>query len=46
MDRYNILLDPGQAPDHWYNLVPDMPVPMEPPLHPGTLQPCQASDLA
>ncbi len=26
-------------PTHWYNILPDFPVPMPPPLHPGTKQP-------
>lgn len=26
-------------PSHWYNLMPDFPQPMPPPLHPGTKQP-------
>ena len=46
MNRYNILLDPGRMPDHWYNITPDMPVPMDPPLHPGTLKPLEPTDLA
>ncbi|MCC6794083.1 MAG: TrpB-like pyridoxal phosphate-dependent enzyme [Candidatus Hydrogenedentes bacterium] len=46
MNRYNILLDPAQMPDHWYNIVADMPVPMDPPLHPGTMKPCEPGDLA
>ena len=46
MHHYNILLDPSKLPDAWYNIAPDMPVPMPPPLHPGTLQPAAAEDLA
>jgi len=26
-------------PTHWYNILPDFPVPLPPPLHPGTKQP-------
>src|ERR1039458_4865338 len=26
-------------PTHWYNLLPDFPTPLPPPLHPGTKQP-------
>lgn len=46
MNRYNILLDAKEMPDYWYNLVADMPTPMDPPLHPGTMKPCTADDLA
>jgi tryptophan synthase beta chain len=46
MHQYNILLDPSKMPDAWYNIAPHMPVPMPPPLHPGTLQPVTADDLA
>jgi tryptophan synthase beta chain len=33
-------------PTHWVNLMPDLPEPPPPPLHPGTLQPAAADDLA
>jgi tryptophan synthase beta chain len=33
-------------PDAWYNIIPDLPVPPPPPLHPGTLQPLKPEDLA
>ncbi|MDF2706308.1 MAG: TrpB-like pyridoxal-phosphate dependent enzyme [Nonomuraea muscovyensis] len=33
-------------PSHWYNIVPDLPVPPPPPLHPGTRQPVGPEDLA
>ncbi len=46
MNQYNILLDPAKLPDAWYNIMPDMPVPMPPPLHPGTMQPVTPNDLA
>jgi len=46
MNQYNILLDPSRIPDAWYNINPDMPVPMAPPLHPATLQPVTPDDLA
>jgi tryptophan synthase beta chain len=26
-------------PTHWYNILPDFPVPLPPPLHPGTREP-------
>src|SRR5680860_598524 len=33
-------------PTRWYNLIPDLPSPPPPPLHPGTLQPVGPDDLA
>lgn len=32
-------------PSHWYNIVPDFPEPMAPPLHPGTRQPVGLADM-
>jgi len=46
MTQYNILLDPSKMPDAWYNIIPDLPVPFPPPLHPATHQPVNPSDLA
>ncbi|WP_336209883.1 TrpB-like pyridoxal phosphate-dependent enzyme [Nonomuraea sp. LPB2021202275-12-8] len=34
------------VPSHWYNIVPDLPAPPPPPLHPGTRQPVGPDDLA
>jgi len=42
---YNVLLDPAKLPDAWYNINPDFPTPLPPPLHPATHQPVQSSDL-
>jgi tryptophan synthase beta chain len=33
-------------PANWYNIVPDLPAPPPPPLHPGTRQPVGPDDLA
>lgn len=33
-------------PTHYYNIVPDLPRPLDPPLHPGTKQPIGPDDLA
>jgi tryptophan synthase beta chain len=44
--RTKILLDEEQLPTQWYNVVPDLPSPPPPPLHPGTLQPVGPDDLA
>jgi tryptophan synthase beta chain len=32
-------LSQADIPTHWYNLLPDFPEPLPPPLHPGTKQP-------
>jgi tryptophan synthase beta chain len=40
------LLSEYQMPRQWYNIIPDLPCPPPPPLHPGTLQPLQPQDLA
>ncbi|GAA3306602.1 TrpB-like pyridoxal phosphate-dependent enzyme [Nonomuraea dietziae] len=34
------------TPSHWYNIVPDLPAPPPPPLHPGTMRPVGPDDLA
>lgn len=39
-------LDERDIPTHWVNLMPDLPEPPLPPLHPGTLQPAGPDDLA
>jgi len=41
-----ILLDESELPTRWYNVIPDLPSPPPPPLHPGTLQPVGPDDLA
>lgn len=40
------VLSEDQMPRQWYNIIPDLPRPPPPPLHPGTLQPLQPQDLA
>ena len=40
------VLDERDLPTHWYNIVPDLPSPPPPPLHPGTGQPIGPADLA
>ncbi len=45
-DRVKFLLDETKLPTAWYNLAADLPTPMPPPLHPGTLQPLGPDDLA
>ena len=41
-----ILLDESDLPTHWYNIIPDLPSPPPPVLHPGTLEPVGPGDLA
>ncbi len=41
-----ILLDESEMPTQWYNIVPDLPAPPPPPLHPGTHEPIGPDDLA
>ncbi len=38
-------LTPDEMPKKWYNIAPDLPEPMAPPLHPGTKQPISPTDL-
>lgn len=41
-----IFLEQSQIPSHYYNILPDMPEPMAPPLHPATKQPVGPQDLS
>jgi tryptophan synthase beta chain len=41
-----VLLTEADIPDRWYNIVPDLPAPPAPYLHPVTLQPLGPADLA
>jgi tryptophan synthase beta chain len=45
-DATKILLSESEMPRRWYNIVPDLPAPPPPVLHPGTLQPVGPDDLA
>jgi len=40
-----IPLDEDQMPKSWYNILPDLPSPLDPPLHPGTGKPLVPDDL-
>ncbi|HZA13426.1 MAG TPA: TrpB-like pyridoxal phosphate-dependent enzyme, partial [Myxococcaceae bacterium] len=40
------LLSDEQIPRHWYNVLPDLPAPPAPVLHPATLKPVTPDDLA
>ncbi len=46
MEVKKIFLPESEIPRQWYNIMADMPTPMEPPLHPGTGQPAGPEDLA
>jgi tryptophan synthase beta chain len=41
-----ILLSEKDIPEKWYNIQADMPYPMLPPLHPGTMEPIGPEALA
>jgi tryptophan synthase beta chain len=45
-ERTKVLLDESELPQHWYNVVPDLPEPPPPPLHPATHEPVGPDDLA
>ena len=42
--KYTLTED--EMPTQWYNIVPDLPAPPPPALHPGTLQPAGPEDFA
>ncbi|HEU5419799.1 MAG TPA: TrpB-like pyridoxal phosphate-dependent enzyme [Streptosporangiaceae bacterium] len=47
MDRQvKYILAESEMPQQWYNIIPDLPAPPPPPLHPGTGQPVGPDDLA
>ncbi len=46
MTQTKIHLDERDMPQQWYNIQADLPVPLPPPLHPGTKQPIGPDDLA
>ena len=45
-DQLKYLLEESKMPKTWYNIAADLPQPMVPPLHPGTLKPVVPDDLA
>ncbi len=45
-DSTKYILSDRDIPTTWVNVLPSLPVPMDPPLHPGTLQPLGPADLA
>ncbi|MCF8038671.1 MAG: TrpB-like pyridoxal phosphate-dependent enzyme [Desulfohalobiaceae bacterium] len=46
MQRKKIVLPESEIPRQWYNIMADMPTPLEPPLHPGTGEPAGPDDLS
>ena len=40
------ILTEADLPRQWYNVLADLPFPLDPPLHPGTMQPLGPADLA
>jgi tryptophan synthase beta chain len=45
-ERTKYVLDEADLPTQWYNVIPDLPEPPPPPLHPGTREPVGPADLA
>lgn len=45
MDDCKYLLPERELPKSWYNVIPDLPQPLPPPLHPGTGKPASPSDF-
>lgn len=45
-DRTRFMLDEREMPTGWYNIIPDLPAPMAPPLHPATDEPIGPDALA
>jgi len=45
-DDKKILLTEDEMPRQWYNINPDLPKPLDPPLNPKTLEPLTPDDLS
>ncbi|WP_206789195.1 TrpB-like pyridoxal phosphate-dependent enzyme [Amycolatopsis sp. MtRt-6] len=45
-EQTKYVLDESDLPTQWYNVIPDLPEPPPPPLHPGTREPVGPDDLA
>ena len=45
-NQVKYVLQESEMPQQWYNIIPDLPAPPPPPLHPGTRQPVGPDDLA
>jgi len=46
MTQNRYTLPERDIPKSWYNVIPDLPAPLPPPLHPGTGRPAGPEDLA
>lgn len=46
MEQMKVILPDSEIPRQWYNILPDLPTPLRPPLHPATGQPVKPEDLA
>ncbi len=46
MERTQFILNEKDMPTSWYNILPDLPEPLPPVLHPGTGNPVTPDDLA
>jgi tryptophan synthase beta chain len=46
MDTEKVILSTNEIPQQWYNVLPDLPEQLPPPLHPGTGKPLTPADLA
>src|SRR5258708_22148863 len=44
-NQVKYVLEESEMPQQWYNIIPDLPAPPPPPLHPGTRQPVGPDDL-
>jgi tryptophan synthase beta chain len=44
-DAYKIILSEKEIPQAWYNILPDLPTPLAPPLNPATGQPVTPDEL-
>src|SRR5271157_3528254 len=45
-DQLSYTLPLKELPTHWYNILPDFPQPLPPPLNPATRQPIEPAALA
>ena len=45
-EQYKYLLTESEMPTQWYNIIPDLPNPLPPPLNPQTMEPIGPEDLA
>jgi tryptophan synthase beta chain len=45
MEETKIILSEKEIPQRWYNIIPDLPRPLPPPIHPGTGQPAKPEDF-